>query len=77
MFIYNETVHSKPVSEKPCDDKPKGLLTCPISQFCNKLVHFYVKKYTVCVVNLQAGNTNGGSITVLLTSCLPGLESTV
>jgi hypothetical protein len=26
---------------------------------------------------IQAGNTKGGSITVLLTSCLTGLESAV
>ncbi len=28
-------------------------------------------------VNIAAGNTKGGSITVLLTSCLTGLESAV
>jgi hypothetical protein len=33
--------------------------------------------YMLIVVILSAGNTKGGSITVLMTSCLTGLESVV
>ncbi len=38
---------------------------------------FFRVMYKICNQRIYTGNTKGGSITVLLTSCLTGLESAV
>jgi hypothetical protein len=47
-------------------------------EFANTLAYYYTAAITaIKSFVVQAGNTKGGSITVLLTSCLTGLESAV
>jgi hypothetical protein len=45
-----------------------------LGPFSQHLIFFLTVKFTQ---ETRAGNTKGGSITVLLTSCLTGLESAV
>jgi len=51
------------------------------NSFFNMILKYFFLKSLVFVVKVNpranAGNTKGGSITVLLTSCLTGLESAV
>ena len=51
-----------------------GLITVQILAMFRKPLMISINKFTICD---ETGNTKGGSITVLLTTCLTGLESAV
>ncbi len=62
---------------EPDDNAKSDLRVNRSSIIIVKWNNYFLKPRQAVWATAQAGNTKGGSITVLLTSCLTGMESAV
>ncbi len=79
FFVRNRLFFS--LSLRVCSTRPEKVARDKQYSLLQKLIDYEQKSFIIlgqdCLSMAYTGNTKGGSITVLLTSCLTGLESSI